>query len=885
MTTLHERLSVVPKLQVNGSNYQTWFVMVQEALGETLGQTINLVEPDLILTDKEDTLLKTAILATVDDRIKVGIVECPSGMEAIQMIADTFTLRSRTSHITTVKELLENKFNHFDRAADLDTHFRKIENGVKHLVRSGFAITEASLIGLLFHLSLPNLELYPFVNVSRKIDMRMDRGDYELKNEELLTLAKNELALFRHQRRNLGGDTKRPDSSDTKPTDGNRPSNQFDPSLARYAYRSPDDQTSLKRKSRSCSTDLSARKAIPSPNEASTKKKIANVEATSGEAKPFAPHGLNISEQTETVQQTGTKAQLSTPNATLFDRVTKIFPATNEPKLPTSNESKDTEDAAIPPETSTIKPPAVNKPDLRKEIKFAHATRPEANESHTRAPKPIHNEIDHGDSDISQCKPSQVKFRSTKTDSSSREGLPTPNKSDTGKDNKVVEPTSQLKISPTSERNATSTMRDIHEFDVPGSRSKPCEQKLGSAPADLSGREALRSTPKQPISGKQTDIADLKIPAKQSPATLEQTATGSTIDHDESDDDKPKSKRSRLEECVDQKSSETPASSTPTQDHPSIFLNDAAPLSEMYTWCMTPRLADMMWEHARDTCNIIYSRMASVPALRPPKRTVLFRTVGVPVTDWIVYVSKYVPAIFELPNDTIFKHPYIDQEILKSAIDSPEATMATTAETRLLRLARSFQGVRQSVRNAAGHTIYQAVVYAASPEEYSTIYNGQNLSQFDDFHLKVNSIIAAYAFLSNQSRRSQTRGAFNQQAYAPLVFFLVSGLQGVFFGPTHSPTCPPAGAALLLHLDKFASQGREPIWVRAELLITSKMREISISSSSDHTINKAELARSLAQDFLTTWGRRTDKGLPWILPSGIPNPSCPSCNLKHVFRD
>ncbi|KAI9621305.1 hypothetical protein H4Q26_015803 [Puccinia striiformis f. sp. tritici PST-130] len=813
MTTLHERLSVVPKLQVNGSNYQTWFVMVQEALGETLGQTINLVEPDLILTDKEDTLLKTAILATVDDRIKVGIVECPSGMEAIQMIADTFTLRSRTSHITTVKELLENKFNHFDRAADLDTHFRKIENGVKHLVRSGFAITEASLIGLLFHLSLPNLELYPFVNVSRKIDMRMDRGDYELKNEELLTLAKNELALFRHQRRNLGGDTKRPDSSDTKPTDGNRPSNQFDPSLARYAYRSPDDQTSLKRKSRSCSTDLSARKAIPSPNEASTKKKIANVEATSGEAKPFAPHGLNISEQTETVQQTGTKAQLSTPNATLFDRVTKIFPATNEPKLPTSNESKDTEDAAIPPETSTIKPPAVNKPDLRKEIKFAHATRPEANESHTRAPKPIHNEIDHGDSDISQS--SQVKFRSTKTDSSSREGLPTPNKSDTGKDNKVVEPTSQLKISPTSEKMRLA-LCEIY-------RNLMClalgQNKLGSAPADLSGREALRSTPKQPISGKQTDIADLKIPAKQSPATLEQTATGSTIDHDESDDDKPKSKRSRLEECVDQKSSETPASSTPTQDHPSIFLNDAAPLSEMYTWCMTPRLADMMWEHARDTCNIIYSRMASVPALRPPKRTVLFRTVGVPVTDWIVYVSKYVPAIFELPNDTIFKHPYIDQEILKSAIDSPEATMATTAETRLLRLARSFQGVRQSVRNAAGHTIYQAVVYAASPEEYSTIYNGQNLSQFDDFHLK------------------------------------------------------------------FASQGREPIWVRAELLITSKMREISISSSSDHTINKAELARSLAQDFLTTWGRRTDKGLPWILPSGIPNPSCPSCNLKHVFRD
>ncbi|KNZ52142.1 uncharacterized protein VP01_3678g1, partial [Puccinia sorghi] len=117
---------------------------------------------ELVLNANEDILLKTALLATIDDNIKVGVAECASGLDA----------------------------------ADLDTHFRKVENMVKTLFRSGFNLSEESFIGLFFHLSLPNVETFPFVNVARQLDLRMEHGNMVVKNTDLLRLAKNELTLF-----------------------------------------------------------------------------------------------------------------------------------------------------------------------------------------------------------------------------------------------------------------------------------------------------------------------------------------------------------------------------------------------------------------------------------------------------------------------------------------------------------------------------------------------------------------------------------------------------------------------------------------------------------------------------------------------------------------
>ncbi|KNZ49593.1 uncharacterized protein VP01_4917g1 [Puccinia sorghi] len=160
----------------------TKLVMVQQVLEGTLGSIV-LMDNDLVLQSDEDMLLKMALLATIHDGIKVGVVEVLSGLESFRLISDTFTLCSCTSHIAIKKQLLDLQFNHLDKTADLDS-FQKDQ---KH--------------GLLFHLSLPNLESFPFVNVACQLDLCMEQGDGVVKNNDLLRLAKNELKLFCNNQR------------------------------------------------------------------------------------------------------------------------------------------------------------------------------------------------------------------------------------------------------------------------------------------------------------------------------------------------------------------------------------------------------------------------------------------------------------------------------------------------------------------------------------------------------------------------------------------------------------------------------------------------------------------------------------------------------------
>ncbi|KNZ50080.1 uncharacterized protein VP01_4609g1, partial [Puccinia sorghi] len=125
LLVLYKWLPNVPNLNVNGDNFQTWVVMVQQALE---GGPIVLMDNDLVLQSDEDMLLKMALLATINDSIKVRVAELLSCLEGFRLISNTFTLRSRTSHIAVMKQLLDLKFNHLDQTADLDAHFRKIEN-------------------------------------------------------------------------------------------------------------------------------------------------------------------------------------------------------------------------------------------------------------------------------------------------------------------------------------------------------------------------------------------------------------------------------------------------------------------------------------------------------------------------------------------------------------------------------------------------------------------------------------------------------------------------------------------------------------------------------------------------------------------------------------
>ncbi|KNZ46975.1 uncharacterized protein VP01_6782g1, partial [Puccinia sorghi] len=175
--------------------------MIQQALEGTLGYSIVLTDKELVLDSEEDMLLKTALLATINDDTKVGVAESLSGLDGFQLTLETFVLQSRTSHIASVKQILDLKFNHLDQSADLDANFRRIKNMVKNLIQSGFFLLEESLIGLFFHLSLPNLESFPFVNVAQQLDLHMEQGSMVVKNMDLLQLAKNKLMLFLNNRK------------------------------------------------------------------------------------------------------------------------------------------------------------------------------------------------------------------------------------------------------------------------------------------------------------------------------------------------------------------------------------------------------------------------------------------------------------------------------------------------------------------------------------------------------------------------------------------------------------------------------------------------------------------------------------------------------------
>lgn len=315
-------------------------------------------------------------------------------------------------------------------------------------------------------------------------------------------------------------------------------------------------------------------------------------------------------------------------------------------------------------------------------------------------------------------------------------------------------------------------------------------------------------------------------------------------------------KRARYVKNLKDPSCGIPLAPSTQNNQTSIFLGSAISFSTIYSRYLTPKLAEMMWQHAQIICNSMYSRISSVRALQPPRRQAYLQPTGCLVTDWFRHVSTLCPAIFDLPNEAIFQHPCINQVNLLRAINDNESTLPSVAENTLVKTARFFREARQPGQTAASHAIYEAIVYAACPHEYSRIYR-QISTCLDELHAKVNSITEVYALLSDQSRRARIKTESAQYSFGPLSCFLLAGLRGLFFGPTHSRACTPVGAALLLHCAITASEEslfiKEPIWTRTELLITSKMCGMVESPSCDHTISKGNLAQALAQDFLSLW--------------------------------
>ncbi|KNZ48973.1 uncharacterized protein VP01_528g4 [Puccinia sorghi] len=208
--TLHCLLKSVPKLEVNGSKFKTWVVMVQQALSGTLLCGIDLHSDQLMLSKAEDVLLKMASTSTIDYGIK--------------LISGTFSVCSRTSHLSIAQEKFENLTKKLTRLGFLPNQkaMRLAEMSSPIRMLQCHILPCDSLMGLFFQLSLPNPESYPFVNMSRHQDFQMETGDYQVKNTDLLRIAKNKLSLFR-QSKHPNNDCRYDQSLSTKPTETAQP--------------------------------------------------------------------------------------------------------------------------------------------------------------------------------------------------------------------------------------------------------------------------------------------------------------------------------------------------------------------------------------------------------------------------------------------------------------------------------------------------------------------------------------------------------------------------------------------------------------------------------------------------------------------------------------
>ncbi|KAH9450894.1 hypothetical protein MJO29_009439 [Puccinia striiformis f. sp. tritici] len=195
---IRKMLQFVTKLNVDGTNYEAWFRALGSILGMATGKVKILTSTDPTISGAEDLIIRQTIAASVDDALVSTVLEAESGVAAFAEIQKRYTSASRSEQVAIMKEIMQTRFKISDTTADIGCHFRAIKNLTGNLFKSGFELTKESLIGLFFHVSLPRLDALPFVNICRKIDARSRGVTGTISNDDLVRLARTELAQF-HQ--------------------------------------------------------------------------------------------------------------------------------------------------------------------------------------------------------------------------------------------------------------------------------------------------------------------------------------------------------------------------------------------------------------------------------------------------------------------------------------------------------------------------------------------------------------------------------------------------------------------------------------------------------------------------------------------------------------
>ena len=127
------------------------------------------------------------------------------------------------------------------------------------------------------------------------------------------------------------------------------------------------------------------------------------------------------------------------------------------------------------------------------------------------------------------------------------------------------------------------------------------------------------------------------------------------------------------------------------------------------------------------------------------------------------------------------------------------------ADNMLIKFARLFEEPSQPTKMFASHVIFEAILCAAGSGNTK-----HNLASFNDFYSKVVAIIDVFTLLSDKSTHSELKVENAKYPSGPLACFLLAGIRGLLFGPTHHCTCTPACAALLLHLVHISPEGMYP---------------------------------------------------------------------------
>ncbi|EGG05400.1 uncharacterized protein MELLADRAFT_107685 [Melampsora larici-populina 98AG31] len=155
----------VDTLKVDGSNYAEWEFKIGRCVDRVTKTTDYLSKDGMKSSDPDgDAVVYSMIELTVPFEIQRRL--SGSAKDAFRTIRALFFFPSRSGHMATWKEVLEIKY---DDVSDIGDYFRKIDEKISDLERSGFEWSKDAITGVLYQIGLGNA----FTNVNNTLNARL----------------------------------------------------------------------------------------------------------------------------------------------------------------------------------------------------------------------------------------------------------------------------------------------------------------------------------------------------------------------------------------------------------------------------------------------------------------------------------------------------------------------------------------------------------------------------------------------------------------------------------------------------------------------------------------------------------------------------------------